>query len=394
MLAKVEYARIEKELLFEDFLSDSGKCEEIGSSEPDVILVDLPSSTDAARRILSQIQQHHPEIPLLAVGESPNPSVLIEAIRFGVKEYLSKPLNYKEFEEVFRLLRGKLWDTLPERISGIVLSFISSKGGTGSTTLVSNLAVCLSRTTGKKTLVIDLDTQLGNLADYFGIKDNRYLFQEESTPESWERDHVFRTIVTHESSGIDILSLTKSYSRKTRPCPLEFKKMLMDLRAEYDYILVDTTNALENNTVAALDLSDEIFLISKSSLPALRNTQRLLHVFHRLGYDQGKIRVLVNRYSKKDKINVPQFEKALGFEVFWTIPNDFKSLIASIQSGIPLTAINQTLPFSRALYEMSAQVVGKPIRQPSKSPGVGALSRVKEIACPTTALTTLKLSNL
>ena len=60
-----------------------------------------------------------------------------------------------------------------------------------------------------------------------------------------------------------------------------------------------------------------------------------------LGYSASRIRLLVNRYQKGQDVSIKEVEKTLGFQVFWSIPNDYKSLIRSIQSGDPLTLTNQ-----------------------------------------------------
>jgi len=148
---------------------------------------------------------------------------------------------------------------------------------------------------------------------------------------------------------------------------------------------------LDDNTVAALDASDLIFLISKCSLPALRNTQKVLYAFDKLGYSQNKIRAVINRYSRTEDISVKHIEKALNFKVFWTIPNDYKSMIQSIQAGEPLTQKNQPIPLSKSFYDMSAKVLGIELDHKPKPPGGGWLIRSKEPSAKSSPLTTLNL---
>ena len=313
-------------------------------------------------------------------------------MRFGVKEFFSRPLAADRLNETYRRLSKIVFSDFSEKPPAAIYSFLGSKGGNGTTSIVANFAVSLSRLSKKRVLILDLDTQLGDMADFFGIKDNRYLIQDDASDSVWEPDNISRTIVSHSKTGIDLLSLTNGYSRKIRSFPTELKLLFLHLQKEYDFIVVDTCNLFENNTIVALDASDLIFLVSKCSLPALRNTQKVLQIFDRLGYPASRIRLLVNRYSKQDGIDLKQVEKSLSFKIFWTIPNDFKSIISSIQAGLPLTARSQTLPLAKAFYEMSAQVLGTHSAQKPRPPDRGILIRAKD-SVQKPAFTTLNLLN-
>ena len=393
ILGRAEVAKIEQEILLSDSLLSQENLEEIGSAQPDVVLLDMLESREQGLRLLEQVHKHFASTPIVVVGSPIDPSFLIQSMKLGVEECLPKPLTQEELSEAFHRVHRKIYGDGVEKSLGAIFTFISSKGGVGSTTLLTNFAVCLSKTSKKRVLIVDLDVQLGDTADYFGVKDNRYLFKGEPEESTWESDHVDETIVQHASTGVDILSLTCGFSRKSRPFPHQLKRLLTGLKDKYDFILVDAANGLDSNIVAALDLSDSIFLVSKGDLPALRNAQRFLHTFLRLGYSQSRLHVIVNRYSKNDGIDLTQMERALGFQIFWTIPNDFKSMISSIQKGVPLTATTRRLPLAKTLYDLSAQILGLPVSQQPKPPSAGLFSRVGEGVSKSVALTTLDLSN-
>ena len=393
VIGKIANARIEREILLSELTLRQETLEEVGATQPDVFLMDFPDNPTDALQQLAQLHNQYPYIPTIGVGKSKDPAFLIESMKHGVKEYLEKPLTLEQMSESIHRLYRKIYDELPGQTCGSILTFISSKGGSGSTTIVANFAVCLSRTSKKRLLIVDLDTQLGDVADYFGVKDNCYLFQEEPDTATWETEHIEKAIVKHTSTGVDVLSITNGYTRGSRSFPQELKRLLLHLRSEYDFILLDIASSLDSNTVSALDLSDSVFLVSKGDLPALRNSLRFLQVFQRLGYAQSKVHVLINRYSKNDEIDLPQIEKALKSKVYWTIPNDFRSMISSIQSGVPLTATTRTLPLAKALYEMSVQFLGAQDRQQPKPPTTAKLVRVRGGVSKSPALTTLNLSN-
>jgi pilus assembly protein CpaE len=87
-----------------------------------------------------------------------------------------------------------------------------------------------------------------------------------------------------------------------------------------------------------------------------------------LGYSKTKVRLVVNRYSNTDEIRLKNVEKVLRFEVFWSIPNDFRAIIQSIQAGEPLTQRSRTIPLAKSFYEMSARVLGIHLERMPKRP--------------------------
>ena len=190
-------------------------------------------------------------------------------------------------------------------------------------------------------MVLDLDVELGDVAGFFGLKSPKSLVEEDSEGSILDPATIFRSIITHSKTGIDLLSFSDGFPQKARAFAAEVKTLLGLLQAEYDYIIIDASSTLNQLVVSVLDSSHIIFLISKCNLPALRNAQRVLHGFERLGYSASRIRLLVNRYQRGQDLSLKEVEKILGFEVFWSIPNDYKSLIRSIQSGDPLNPTNQ-----------------------------------------------------
>ena len=90
----------------------------------------------------------------------------------------------------------------------------------------------------------------------------------------------------------------------------------------------------------ALENSDLIFLVTIVNLPALRNCQRCLELFEKMGFDDEKTQVLVNRYMENDEIKAEDVEEVLGRKIYWKIPNNYFSMMSAINKGVPVSEIN------------------------------------------------------
>ena len=389
-VGKVDSAKIILEIPLTIGGLSSETWEEIAIVNPQLVLLELNKDPGANLTLLRDLQQNFPEIPVLAAGELLDSGFLIEALRLGVKEVLPKPLTTDAVQQAFVRVQRQIGAPGQAKEPATIFSFFSCKGGSGSTTISSNFAVSLSKLSKKKMLVLDLDIELGDVAGFFGLKSPKSLVENDSESSILDPARIFRTIITHSKTGIDLLSFSDGFPQQSRALAAELKPLLALLQAEYDYIIIDTSSTLNDLVVSVLDSSHIIFLISKCSLPAMRNAQRVLHGFERLGYSSNRIRLLLNRYQKGQDVSIKEVEKTLGFQVFWSIPNDYKSLIRSIQSGDPLTLQSSSIPLARSFYEMSAQVLGIPIESHPKSGG-GFLVRAKDTANKSMPLTTLNL---
>ena len=61
-----------------------------------------------------------------------------------------------------------------------------------------------------------------------------------------------------------------------------------------------------------------------------------------MGYKKDKIQLLINRYQKSLEIRAKDIEETLNFPVYWFFPNDWPTIINSVNSGMPLSTVNHT----------------------------------------------------
>jgi len=389
-VGKVECAKIVLELPVSHGGLSSETWEESALVSPQLVLLELSKDLTSNLKLLRELQQNFPGIPVLAAGEMLDSAFLIQALRLGVKEILPKPLTTETVHHAFVRIQSQLGSVGQTKEPATIFSFFSSKGGSGSTTVSTNFAVSLSKLSKKKILMLDLDTELGDVANFFGLRSQKFLVEADHDGTVLDPAMIFRSITTHSKTGIDLLSFSDWFPQRSKALVAGVKPLLSMLQGEYDYIIIDTSSTLNELVVSVLDSTHIIFLISKCNLPALRNAQRVLHGFEGLGYSAGRIRLLLNRYQKGQDIGIKEVEKTLGFQVFWSIPNDYKSLIRSIQAGDPLTLQTSSIPIAKSFYDLSARVLGLPIQSHPK-PTSSFLVRTKETATESMPLTTLNL---
>jgi len=107
----------------------------------------------------------------------------------------------------------------------------------------------------------------------------------------------------------------------------------------FDYIIIDTPHQFDERTLTALEMSDIVLLVSLLNLPSLKNTQKCLELFGRIGLRDERVRLLLSRYLPNDEIPKESIEGIMNTPVFFSVPNDYPTVISSINRGKLLSEV-------------------------------------------------------
>jgi pilus assembly protein CpaE len=110
--------------------------------------------------------------------------------------------------------------------------------------------------------------------------------------------------------------------------------VLKALRKNYDYVVVDTWHSIEDATLAVIDLSNELLLVTTPEVPALRNTRRLLDLVRERTDLRGKVQIVVNRFPSKSAVGMKEIEHSLGLKPIGTIPSDGALITSAVNEGV------------------------------------------------------------
>ena len=136
----------------------------------------------------------------------------------------------------------------------------------------------------------------------------------------------------------------------------QISKFFEILKDSFSYIVVDTEASFSQETVATLDYSDLILLVTIINMPALRNCQRCLELFSKLGYYDDKVQILINRYMENDEISCEDVEKLLSKDIYWKIPNNYFALMSAINNGVLLCEKSPESNVAKSYKELAMTV--------------------------------------
>ena len=202
---------------------------------------------------------------------------------------------------------------------GKVIGIISIKGGVGKTTAVSNLGAVLSRNFSKKVLLVDANFSAANLGLHLGIVNPEITLQDVLTGKKSVKD----AIQKHDI-GFDILP-AGIVPKKVDP--LKLKDKLAEIKNDYDFILIDSSPALNEEILGAMTASDELLVITSPDYPTLSCTMHAVKIAKRKGVPITGL-VLNKTRGKSFELSMEDIENACNVPIVAVLPDDVKVMEA------------------------------------------------------------------
>lgn len=306
----------------------------IRQAQPDVVLIDLATDMDAARGLLRAIAGMRPPLPVVGLGRSNDASLILEGLRAGAGDFLHAPFDAEAQQEAaVRIRRLRQAEETPRQEQGQLIAFSSTKPGSGSSTLAMQSAFTLRRLTGKRVLLVDFDLISGSvafalkLAPVYSVLD--CLVQSDRlNPAMWS------SFVTN-CHGVDILAAPDSPTTDV-PESSRVHEVIEYARMYYDWVLVDLPTAFHQLSLFMMSEADQVYLVSTSELASLHLGRRASAMLSQLGFEKERVRMVVNRLSKKEEIAPADMEKIFTCRVYSSFPNDYFALHKVVTRAEPL----------------------------------------------------------
>lgn len=350
---------LDLDLPFKDFALPQVR--EVREAAPALLMLDLDEDPALGIALTKHLVESAPELTVVAIGNTATTDLLLNAMRAGVAEFLPKPVTVEAMEELFSRVRSRVERTGADSPTeaGQVYVFFSAKGGTGSTTASINTAIELHRRTKRRTLLVDLETELGETSLLLGMQPK---FNFVDLIQNFHRmdQGLMASFIERHSSGIHLLSAPFQPDSVPTITEEQVRRVLSYLRGHYDYVVVDTSKSFGPATLGAFEQADKVFLVATVDLPSLRNIQRALPLVRRVtpaGDDATHL--VINRFDAAGEVTVADIEKSLQMPVYATLANDYESVIASINMSKPVILNGIKSPYAKSIKHLVDRIVGK-----------------------------------
>ena len=307
---------------------------------------------------LEKLSNRHRELVCTLITPEPSHEVLMQAMRAGVRNVALWPIDRDSFIADLKRLAGRRAEA--DHRDGQVLSFVSSKGGSGATFVAVNLGYALATLRGKRVLLVDLNQQFGDAAHLVCDKNPPATIAEVCAQIDRLDASFFDACLTHAYPNFDVLAGAGDPVKAVDIKVPHLEQIVALIRHQYDFVLFDVGQSVNPVSIFALDHSDLIFPVLQSSVPNIRAGQRLLGLLQSLGYPGERVRVLLNRHEKRGRIDLKTVEGVIGVKVYNALPNDARPVLDSINQGVPVIKQHKNSPISKSLAELAENLAPAP----------------------------------
>jgi pilus assembly protein CpaE len=332
------------------------------NTDEDLVVIgeDVPVGEVVA--FANHVRSAHVSVGLVLVRRAPDEQVDQAAIDAGVHEVVvggdAESLRAACVAAIERVGQAQAPASEAESAAGRIVTVFSPKGGSGKTTIATNLSVVLGAA-GKRVCLVDLDLEFGDVGISLQLTPVRSL-ADVQTLHVYGDDEVVAAAVTPYNDAIDCV-LAPIEPGEADKVPAELVHQLLGLlRERYDFVVVDTSSHLSEQVLDALDQSDVHVLVANPEIPALKSMRLTLDMLDLLGYAGRARQLVLNRADDAIGITGEEAQQALGVPVLAQVPAS-RDVTASINRGVPLTASHPDHPVSRAVRAFALDhLVGEP----------------------------------
>jgi pilus assembly protein CpaE len=318
---------------------------------PDVIIVDPVVSDLKGEELAAKLRQdpRTARVPLIALSSDPRPERMRSCTEAGFNEYLVKTGQALPalIESINRLLG---MDTIAAREGGLLIVFLSAKGGTGTSSLAANLAMTIAQNQPEaRVAVADLVLPIGSIAGLVGYDGPQNIVTVADMPPAGVTPQYFREHLAELTAWrFSLLAGAPDPESANRLKVTRISDIVGGLRSAYDYILLDLGRSLSRFTLPLIQHADLIALIVSTDLSAVTLTRTLWSYLQFKGISASSVYTILNRAVGLEGLTKAEAEKILGLGINAAVP---------YLGGNFSMANNQHLPFSLKFPQDTAAVV-------------------------------------
>jgi pilus assembly protein CpaE len=344
---------------------------------PDVILMDINMPDMDGITATERLAAEAPDAAVVMMSVQGEADYLRRSMLAGAREFLVKPFSSDELTASIRQVYVREREKLSRRAAtpvmasgggdagddgdhdGRIVAVFSPKGGVGRTTIAVNMAIAAATELGQTVVLVDASFQFGDVGVLLNLNPkNKSIADLVPELEAGEPESLDTFVINH-SAGVRVLLAPPSPEMAELITPTVVKRVLEALRREHDLVIVDCTSWFNETTLAILDVADTVLTVLSLEITSIKNMRLFLEVAEQLGYEQNKVKLVLNRADSSLGIKVTDVENSIGRKVDHTIVSDGRSVVYALNRGVPFFLSNREAQVSQDILRLATAVTGE-----------------------------------
>jgi pilus assembly protein CpaE len=348
------------------------------AKQPDIILMDVNmpdmDGITATRIIMSQL----PSVGVIMMSVLNEPDVLRRSMTAGAREYLVKPFSLDELLDGIRTVNesrprhtqiqapptgqspagAAVATQIRHTGKATVICVAGVKGGTGRSTIATNLAVAIRQSSQQRVALVDANIWFGDIGVMMNVTESKTM--SDAVPYLRQVDsELINNIMVEHGSGVQLLLAPPSPQEAEYVTPDLVKGLVSVLAEMYDVIIIDTRPSFDELNLAMFDLADLLLLVVTMDMTAIKDARQFLEVTDLLGYPSDRVRLVLNRSNTYSGIPAAEIGDSLRRTLWARIPDEPGPVLRSVNEGVPLVSSNQDSKVTEEVNRMAREILAE-----------------------------------
>jgi pilus assembly protein CpaE len=342
------------------------------AAEHQIVILDVDEDNDTTIEVCREIRATPAlaSIPVLCVSRSDEVEERIRFLEAGADDVMAKPFDRRELEarvEALLLRFQRSRDLAPVRDGEVTLpvrarrtvAVFSPKGGVGTTTIATNIAMALAMERPDTVVVADLDLQFGAVATHLNVEARQTVADLARDEAALREAEILRTYATRHDAGLHVIAAPPNPEAAEQVTGVQVEQLIATALGTYDVVVVDAGSHLDERTLAALGSVDSVVLPFSPEMAALRAVHSFVDYLNESGSVVEKTTFVLNNSFAKQILKRRDIETALGTTVSAELPYDPFLYLKAVNEGVPVVAGAPRSTAAGQLTKLASMAMGR-----------------------------------
>ncbi len=308
------------------------------AANPELLLIGSDLPLEVVRYVVADVDRKFRSTTVAVIYNNPDVNVSMDLLRLGAREVLRSDLSAEQMtaklDPIIELAREKHGTANAEHAGPRrrVIAVVSPKGGTGKTTVSTNLAIGLARQAPKQVLLLDLDLQFGDCASALSLKPEHSI-ADAIQGASHERS-ALKVFLTAHPSGLNLMSPPEDLAVADNIDSDDLKRTVSALAEEFPFVVIDTAAGIDAASLVAMQLATDLLFVTTTDVPSILAVRRMVEALDKIGFTSQRRTLVLNRANAKVGLSTADVEGSVGLEAKFQIPSS-RLIPVSTNEGSP-----------------------------------------------------------
>jgi pilus assembly protein CpaE len=308
-------------------------------------------------------------VPILCVAATDDVEERIGFLEAGADDVVARPFDEREVEARVEalLLRFQRSKDLAPVVSpdGLTLArprrlvaVYSPKGGVGTTTIATNVAVVAAQRKADRVILVDLDLQFGGVATHLNLSPKLTIVDAVRDEAALREPDLLRTYAVRHQSGLHVLAAPNTPEASELITADHISHILGTLIEGYDAVVVDAGSILDERVLRVFESAETIVLPVHPEMSALKAVHGLMDYLNEAGSIGNKSTFVLNNMFAREILKPRDIEAVLGTHITTDLPYDPFLYLKAVNEGVPVVLGAPRSPAAEQLVKLSSTAFG------------------------------------